>query len=83
MKINYVKKNKVIIDKSIYTLTDLIDVINTNDYCHDTEYNIDLESLHKVKTELVALNDMIGMETIKQSVLEQMLFFIQKIRYRY
>ena len=74
-----VKKNKVIIDKSIYTLTDLIDVINTNDYCHDTEYNIDLESLHKVKTEIIALNDMIGMETIKQSVLEQMLFFIQKL----
>ena len=74
-----VKKNKVIIDKSIYTLSDLIDVINTNDYCHDTEYNIDLESLHKVKTEIIALNDMIGMETIKQSVLEQMLFFIQKL----
>ena len=73
------KKNKVNIDKSIYTLTDLIDVINTNEYCHDTEYNIDLESLHKVKKELVALNDMIGMETIKQSVLEQMLFFIQKL----
>lgn len=75
----YVKKNKVNIDKSIYTLTDLIDVINTNEYCHDTEYNIDLESLHKVKKELVALNDMIGMETIKQSVLDQMLFFIQKL----
>jgi SpoVK/Ycf46/Vps4 family AAA+-type ATPase len=75
----YAKKNKVNINKSIYTLTDLIDVINTNEYCHDTEYNIDLESLHKVKKELVALNDMIGMETIKQSVLDQMLFFIQKL----
>jgi len=74
-----VKKNTVIIDESIHNLTDLIDIINTHQYDSNTEYNIDLESLHKVKKELIALNDMIGMETIKQSVLEQMLFFIQKL----
>ena len=73
------KNNKVIIDKSINSLDDLIDIINTYEYNKDTEYNIDLNSLHNVKDELIALNNMIGMKTIKQSILEQMLFFIQKL----
>jgi len=78
-EIKDLKTNKVIIDNSIHNLSDLIDIINTHQYDTNTEYNIDLKSLHNVKDELIALNDMIGMETIKKSVLDQMLFFIQKL----
>jgi SpoVK/Ycf46/Vps4 family AAA+-type ATPase len=78
-EIEHLKTNKVIIDNSIHNLADLINIINTHQYDINTEYNIDLKSLHNVKDELIALNDMIGMETIKQSVFEQMLFFIQKL----
>jgi SpoVK/Ycf46/Vps4 family AAA+-type ATPase len=43
------------------------------------EYNIDLKSLHNIKTELEELNMMIGMTSLKQSVMEQLLYFIQEL----
>jgi len=65
------------IDVEINSIDDLIDVLNVYKYEADTEYNIDLETLHKIKTELVLLNNMVGIKTLKQSILNQLLYFIQ------
>jgi len=43
------------------------------------EYNIDLKSLHNIKTELQELDTMIGMHSLKQSLLEQLIYFIQEL----
>lgn len=67
------------IDSSINTLSDLITIINENEYRVDTEYNIDLKSLHNIKTELNQLNSMIGMESMKQAVIDQLIYFIQEL----
>jgi SpoVK/Ycf46/Vps4 family AAA+-type ATPase len=74
-----IKSKKVTITNEINTISDLIEIINTYEYQQDTDYNIDLKSLHNVKKELVLLNSMIGMHQIKESILEQMLYFIQKL----
>lgn len=73
------KKKFFLIDSSINTLTDLISVINDNEYRIDTEYNIDLKSLHNIKLELNQLNSMIGMESMKQAVVDQLIYFIQEL----
>jgi SpoVK/Ycf46/Vps4 family AAA+-type ATPase len=68
------KKNiNVVVDK----LDDLLKIINENEYSADIEYNIDLKSLHNIKDELIKLNNMIGMNSMKKSILDQMLYFIQ------
>ena len=67
------------IDASINTLNDIISIIDQNEYCTDTEYNIDLKSLHNIKSELKSLQNMIGMESLKQSVLNQLIYFIQEL----
>jgi SpoVK/Ycf46/Vps4 family AAA+-type ATPase len=67
------------IDASVTSLADLINIIEKNEYRTDTEYNIDLKSLHNIKTELLELNTMIGMETMKQSIVDQLLYFVQNL----
>lgn len=76
--INVPKKTKTVnIETEISCIGDLIKIIDENPYADDTQYNIDLKSLHNIKDELTLLNHMIGMETIKTSVMNQLLYFIQ------
>jgi SpoVK/Ycf46/Vps4 family AAA+-type ATPase len=72
------KKHKTI-DASLNTIYDLIKVIDENPYEADTKYNFDLKSLHNIRAELVELNDMIGMNTLKASVFSQLIYFIQNL----
>ena len=67
------------IDVSINSITDLISILDKYEYSHDTEYNIDLKALHNIKDDLHLLNNMIGMESMKQSILDQLLYFIQEL----
>ncbi len=82
---SYPKKNNVKKTKkkdivcNIETIGDLIDLTDNYEYEEDTEYNIDLECLHKIKDELKKLNDMIGLKSIKTSILDQLLYFMQKL----
>ena len=68
---------KVVIDSSINHFSDLIHILKTNEYRTDTEYNIDLKALVQVKEELIQLNEMVGMASLKDSILDQLLYFIQ------
>ena len=74
-----VPKNKKCIDIHVNTLDDLVKIIETNQHEDDTEYNIDLKMLHNIHNELNELNNMIGMSSIKESILYQILYFIQKL----
>ena len=67
------------IDVSVNSINDLLSIINTHSFQPDTEYNIDLEVLHKIKPDLMSLNNMIGMDTMKHSVLNQLLYFLQNL----
>ena len=72
-------KKEYVIDASLQSLSDIISIIKNNEYNSMYEYNIDLKSLHNIKEELIELDSMIGMETLKQSVLEQLIYFIQEL----
>jgi len=65
------------IDVEINTISDLIELLNQYEYKEDTDYNIDLESLHKIKKELIMLDEMVGLSSLKHSILDQLLYFIQ------
>jgi SpoVK/Ycf46/Vps4 family AAA+-type ATPase len=67
------------IDFCINNLQDLLDILKEHPYDSKYEYNIDLKVLHDVKIELELLNNMIGMETLKKSILYQILYFIQEL----
>uniref|UniRef100_A0A6C0JJ26 AAA+ ATPase domain-containing protein n=1 Tax=viral metagenome TaxID=1070528 RepID=A0A6C0JJ26_9ZZZZ len=67
------------IDANINSLMDIINIVENNKYRADTEYNIDLKLLTNIKPELIELNNMIGMENMKQSIVDQLLYFMQNL----
>jgi len=65
---------------SIHSLDDLIGIINKYPIAEDgVEYNVDLCALLRIKDELTELKAMIGMETVKTAIMEQLLYFIQRL----
>ena len=70
------KKN---IEKKIDSLQDLIDVIEENPVVTNIEYNINLISLHKILPSLKKLNCMVGMEMLKENIVDQLLYYIQNL----
>lgn len=77
LKVHRMKKEKVHIDIKVHTLRDLLQIIESHPYSNTKEYNIDLEALHKIKPELDQIQSMIGLEKVKESVLKQLLYFLQ------
>ena len=77
--LNPIIKKKVTIDTNINTIADLLAIIEKNPFNKECEYNIDLESLHNIQSELNKLNNMIGMTDLKKTILYQLLYFIQRL----
>ena len=67
------------IKKNINNLQDLIDLINENPLYPDLNYNIDLIPLNKIKTELIKLNNMIGLNSLKNNIINQILYYVQDL----
>jgi len=67
----------VTIDFSLNTISDLIQIAEQNPVQEGVEYNINLKTIHSIKNELYELDAMIGMHTLKKSVLEQLLYYLQ------
>jgi len=72
-------KNKVIISAEINNIDDLLNLINTYPNDRETEYNINMTALHKIKKPLTELNNMIGMKELKESIVDQIIFYIQNL----
>jgi hypothetical protein len=74
-----VKKTVKNIDIYVENLYDLIQLIDNNPFEPQYEYNIDLEALHRIRGELCLINDMIGLTSLKQSLLDQLFYFLQNL----
>ena len=77
LKIDETQKEKKIISVNISSFDDLIKMIQDNEYDEQYNYNIDLKSLHIIKDDLIKLNNMTGMKRVKESLLDQLLYFLQ------
>ena len=73
------KINKININIEINSIADLIKLCNDYKLAENVEYNIDMKSLHKIKDDLIDLNNMIGMKTLKENIVDQLLFYLQNL----
>ena len=73
------KKQFVHIEAEIHTIDDLLKLIDTYPIDPAIQYNIDMKALHTIKEPLAELNNMIGMKELKNNMLDQILYFIQKL----
>ena len=74
-----IKKQKVNIDAEINNISDLIDLCKKYPLKDDIEYNIDMKTIHNIREPLEQLDEMIGMKKLKESIVNQILFFAQKL----
>ena len=72
-------KEKVFITDKIINVSDLINIINKYPLDETKEYNIDLQKLNQIKPELEELNNMIGMDELKSSIIDQLFYFLQDL----
>lgn len=77
IKHSRILKEKVNIDIEISNLTDLIKIIDKYPLIENVEYNFNLDSLHKIRSELCQLNEMVGMRDLKNNILDQVIYYIQ------
>jgi SpoVK/Ycf46/Vps4 family AAA+-type ATPase len=56
-----------------------LNLIETYPDDKETEYNINMNALHKIKKPLTELNNMIGMKDLKENIIDQILFYIQNL----
>lgn len=61
----------------VQSIDDLLLIIESHSYDPSIDYNIDLKALHSIKNELKQLQSMIGLNTLKLSILRQLMYFIQ------
>ena len=68
-------KEKITIEDEINSFHDLIHITEKYDISDEKEYNIDLHLIQKIKPELIELNNFVGVNNLKQNVLNQLLYF--------
>jgi hypothetical protein len=72
-------KEHICINTTVENLRDLINLCDKYPLADNIEYNINMKALHNIKPSLIELQDMIGMKTIKENIVDQILYFIQDL----
>ena len=72
-------KEYKLLDKSIETIEDFIKIGKLYDPAVENEYPIDLKRAHNLIEPLTELNDMVGIDKIKQNILELIIYGIQDL----
>lgn len=67
------------IDVDIENLDDLIKMIKDNPNIENVKYNIQMQHLYEIKPYLIELNNMIGVDNLKNNILDQILYFAQNL----
>jgi hypothetical protein len=71
------EKEKVFIEEKIESINDLLKIIDKYPITETIEYNIDMMALNKIKPGLLELNAMIGMKSLKENIVDQILYYLQ------
>lgn len=74
-----VKMETVHITHPVNCISDLLYLCDTYKLAENVAYNIDMQSLHNIYPHLLELNEMIGMTAIKQTIVDQIMYFIQQL----
>ena len=80
IKTCFIKKipnKKIHINENISSLADLIKMIDNYPLIENIDYNINMEILNKIKPHLINLNNMIGINNLKNHIVDQLLYFLQ------
>lgn len=72
-------RDTINIEVEINNISDILTLIDTYKLDPAIKYNIDMKALHHIKEPLKELNNMVGMANLKNNIVDQILYFIQKL----
>ena len=72
-------KENIHIDEEINSIEDILKLIEKYKIDPNINYNINMKALHIIKEPLEELNNMIGMNGLKNNVVDQILYFVQEL----
>ena len=60
-------------------IADLLRIVNEHPVAENVEYNINMSALHRISEPLRKLDAMVGMDSLKERVVDQIIYFIQDL----
>jgi len=78
-EIKNIEKEHIHINEKVDCLLDLIHLCDKYPLADNIEYNINMKAIHNIKSPLTELQNMIGMKSIKENIVDQILYFIQDL----
>lgn len=73
------ERKKVTIDREIKGLDDLLNLVKEFPLDETIEYNINMKSIHDIREPLTELQKMVGMNSLKEAIVDQIVYFIQNL----
>ena len=70
---------EVIINEEINHIDDLITLCDKYPLSDTIKYNINMTAIHAIRGPLMDLKNMIGMDTIKKTIVDQILYYLQEL----
>uniref|UniRef100_A0A6C0I511 AAA+ ATPase domain-containing protein n=1 Tax=viral metagenome TaxID=1070528 RepID=A0A6C0I511_9ZZZZ len=70
---------RVSITCEVTCIADLLRIVSECPVVENVEYNINVRALHRISEPLRKLNAMVGMDSLKESVVDQIIYFIQDL----
>jgi hypothetical protein len=70
---------EVTIQEEINHIDDLISLCEKYPLSESRKYNINMKAIHAIKDPLQDLSNMIGMETLKRNIVDQIIYYIQNL----
>ena len=70
---------RVTICCEITCIADLLRIVNEHPVVENIEYNINMRALHRISEPLRKLDSMVGMDSLKENVVDQIIYFIQDL----
>jgi len=67
------------IEAEVNNINDILKLVDTYKNDPAIKYNINMKSLHDIKEPLEELNNMIGMNNLKNNIVDQILYFVQEL----
>jgi len=67
------------IEAEVNNINDILKLIDTYQNDPAIKYNINMKALHDIKEPLEELNNMIGMASLKNNIVDQILYFVQEL----
>ena len=76
---SHMDSQSVKINMKIDTIDDLLLLMDKNPILSNVTYNINIKAIHNIKDDLIKLNTMVGMTSLKGNIIDQILYFVQDL----